>query len=179
MTEDGDDSAETVRPSATATTPAEPAMPPVTLEFAPADTKPAEISDDEPGARETAPVEDLVLEASLSPSADPFEDDTPEIVAEEAAPAEEPTISRSPDIDLADDAATAEPAPVADDVDQPGSPQVRILSGTRRYHRPDCALIEDIGDEAEDLESLSRDEAKERGCTPCLVCQPDKEHAAD
>lgn len=56
-------------------------------------------------------------------------------------------------------------------------PVVRILSGTKRYHRPDCALIEDIGDEIDDLESLGRDEAKERGCTPCLVCQPDKEHA--
>ncbi|MEV4257955.1 hypothetical protein AB0J52_32745 [Spirillospora sp. NPDC049652] len=58
-------------------------------------------------------------------------------------------------------------------------PQVRILSGTKRYHRPDCALIEDIGDDAEDLESLPRSEAKERGCTPCLVCQPDREHARD
>jgi hypothetical protein len=52
-------------------------------------------------------------------------------------------------------------------------PQVRILSGTKRYHRVDCALIEDIGDEAEDLEALSRAEAMARGCTPCLVCQPD------
>ncbi|MFA1542224.1 hypothetical protein [Actinomadura monticuli] len=58
-------------------------------------------------------------------------------------------------------------------------PQVRILSGTKRYHRVDCALIEDIGDEADDLESLSRAEAKSRGCTPCLVCQPDREHARD
>ncbi|MFI6521621.1 hypothetical protein ACIBF1_39140 [Spirillospora sp. NPDC050679] len=66
-------------------------------------------------------------------------------------------------------------APAADD---PG-PQVRILSGTKRYHRTDCALIEDIGDEADDLEALSRAEAKARGCTPCLVCQPDREHARD
>jgi hypothetical protein len=60
-----------------------------------------------------------------------------------------------------------------------GSPQVRILSGTKRYHRPDCALIEDIGDEADDLETLSREEAKARGCTPCLVCQPDRVPARD
>jgi hypothetical protein len=58
-----------------------------------------------------------------------------------------------------------------------GGPVVRILSGTKRYHRPDCALIEDIGDDADDLESLTRSEAKARGCTPCLVCQPDKEPA--
>jgi methylphosphotriester-DNA--protein-cysteine methyltransferase len=90
-----------------------------------------------------------------------------------------------------DDAATAaevppqatRPTPVATasageraSVSDEGS-LVRILSGTKRYHRPDCALIEDIGDDADDLESLSRAEAKARGCTPCLVCQPDKEPA--
>ncbi|MEU9024659.1 hypothetical protein [Actinomadura sp. NPDC048394] len=101
----------------------------------------------------------------------------------------------------ADDAAVPEPAAPAaderpadppaddgfDDFDEPaetgeaddGGPQVRILSGTKRYHRTDCALIEDIGDEADDLEALSRAEAKARGCTPCLVCQPDREHARD
>lgn len=65
--------------------------------------------------------------------------------------------------------------------EQPSGPdiEVRILSGTKRYHRASCALIEDIGDEADDLESLPRSEAKARGCTPCLVCQPDKEHARD
>lgn len=56
---------------------------------------------------------------------------------------------------------------------------MRILSGTKRYHRTDCALIEDIGDDADDLEALSRAEAKARGCTPCLVCQPDRERARD
>ncbi|HEX6469958.1 MAG TPA: hypothetical protein VF069_12750 [Streptosporangiaceae bacterium] len=61
--------------------------------------------------------------------------------------------------------------------DDGGGQLVRILSGTKRYHRPDCALIEDIGDDADDLESLSRAEAQARGCTPCLVCQPDKEPA--
>ncbi|MFF0524750.1 hypothetical protein ACFYTC_39180 [Actinomadura nitritigenes] len=71
----------------------------------------------------------------------------------------------------------AEPAEAADADDD--GPQVRILSGTKRYHRTDCALIEDIGDEADDLEALSRAEAKARGCTPCLVCQPDREHARD
>lgn len=52
---------------------------------------------------------------------------------------------------------------------------VRILSGTKRYHRPDCALIEDIADDDDDLETLPSSEAKSRGCTPCLVCQPDKD----
>lgn len=72
--------------------------------------------------------------------------------------------------------AREEPAAAEPDGDDP---QVRILSGTKRYHRTDCALIEDIGDEADDLESLSRTEAKARGCTPCLVCQPDRERARD
>nr|WP_254716218.1 hypothetical protein [Actinomadura sp. WMMB 499] len=72
----------------------------------------------------------------------------------------------------------AEEEPPAADPDG-DDPQVRILSGTKRYHRTDCALIEDIGDEADDLESLSRTEAKSRGCTPCLVCQPDRERARD
>jgi hypothetical protein len=60
-----------------------------------------------------------------------------------------------------------------------GVPMVRILSGTKRYHRPDCALIEDIADDADDLETLPAAEAKDRGCTPCLVCQPDKDSVDD
>jgi hypothetical protein len=56
---------------------------------------------------------------------------------------------------------------------------VRILSGTKRYHRPDCALIEDIAEDADDLETMPQAEAKERGCTPCLVCQPDKDPSDD
>ncbi|MQY02310.1 hypothetical protein [Actinomadura macrotermitis] len=83
--------------------------------------------------------------------------------------AETPTFSAARD----EDRRPAEPAHGDE------GPQVRILSGTKRYHRVDCALIEDIGDEADDLESLSRAEAKARGCTPCLVCQPDREHARD
>jgi methylphosphotriester-DNA--protein-cysteine methyltransferase len=69
------------------------------------------------------------------------------------------------------------PTPAATASDAGDGALVRILSGTKRYHRPDCALIEDIGDDADDLESLSRAEAKARGCTPCLVCQPDREPA--
>ena len=49
---------------------------------------------------------------------------------------------------------------------------VRIISGTKRYHRPDCSLITDIDADSDELESLTATEAKARGCTPCLVCQP-------
>ncbi|GAA4230595.1 hypothetical protein GCM10022254_25810 [Actinomadura meridiana] len=74
-----------------------------------------------------------------------------------------------------------QPAQAASEGEKPSDegPQVRILSGTKRYHRVDCALIQDIGDDADDLEGLSRAEAKSRGCTPCLVCEPDREHARD
>ncbi|GAA1833130.1 hypothetical protein [Actinomadura chokoriensis] len=91
----------------------------------------------------------------------------------EPEPVAEP--EREPEPSAEGSADRAEPAaePAGD------GPQVRILSGTKRYHRVDCALIEDIGDEADDLESLSRAEAKSRGCTACLVCQPDRERARD
>ena len=69
-------------------------------------------------------------------------------------------------------AATPSGAPAAGDATGDDVP-VTILSGTRRYHRPGCALLEDIGDGADDLESLTRGEAKARDCTPCLVCRPD------
>lgn len=61
----------------------------------------------------------------------------------------------------------------------PGGGMVRVLAGTRRYHRPDCALIEDIAGEesADDLESLRAEAARAKGYTACLVCRPDREHA--
>ena len=95
-----------------------------------------------------------------------------------SAAADEPAVAApwESDQEPADAPTIPAPAASADNPAEPAEPvDVRILSGTKRYHRPDCALIEDIGDEAEDLETLSRDEAKARGCTPCLVCQPDKE----
>ena len=114
-----------------------------------------------------------------SPAA-PEADDAPDATApkprdaeDEDAPAPQPP--DEPEAEAASADADDQPEPeTADD-----GPLVRILSGTKRYHRTDCALIEDIGDEADDLESLSRAEAKSRGCTPCLVCQPDREHARD
>ncbi|GAB2849204.1 hypothetical protein GCM10027176_60540 [Actinoallomurus bryophytorum] len=77
--------------------------------------------------------------------------------------------------DASEEAASTHEAASTQDATDSSLPFVRILSGTKRYHRPDCALIEDIADDADDLETLSQAEAKERGCTPCLVCQPDKD----
>jgi hypothetical protein len=79
------------------------------------------------------------------------------------------------DIPVVQEASLQSPPETSEHEAAAGGPQVRILSGTKRYHRSDCALIEDIADEAEDLETLPRDEAKASGCTPCLVCQPDKD----
>ena len=94
---------------------------------------------------------------------------------ETAAPEPEPAHAETAEFEPEQAVDETAPPAVAQVPAETGAPRVRILSGTKRYHRPDCALIEDIGEEAEDLETLSRDEAKERGCTPCLVCQPDKE----
>lgn len=107
--------------------------------------------------------------------------------AEAAAPqprhADDETGAEPSSVPSAGDAfAAPNPEPAADEPSaepEGEGPQVRILSGTKRYHRVDCALIEDVGDDADDLESLSRAEAKSRGCTPCLVCQPDRAHARD
>jgi hypothetical protein len=123
---------------------------------------------EEPEAADDAAAEpeDHVAEATEAEEepeaapADEAEDDSEDDSEEDAAPAGEASETPGDDAD-------ARPA----DADLP---YVRILSGTKRYHRPDCALIEDIAEDADDLETLSTDEAKERGCTPCLVCQPDK-----
>nr|WP_279575689.1 hypothetical protein [Actinomadura barringtoniae] len=116
-------------------------------------------------------------ETPKAPKADPTVTDLPLAAAAKKAAAAnsdpEPSSAAAPRPRQPED--TKPPAADSDDE----GPQVRILSGTKRYHRTDCALIEDIGDEADDLEALSRAEAKARGCTPCLVCQPDKEHARD
>ncbi|TDC55145.1 hypothetical protein E1281_14115 [Actinomadura sp. KC345] len=107
---------------------------------------------------------------------------SPEAEAAPDATAPKPRDAEDEDVPAPQAADEPEPEPAAaSPAAEPADdgPQVRILSGTKRYHRVDCALIEDIGDEADDLESLSRAEAKSRGCTPCLVCQPDRERARD
>ncbi|WP_433185080.1 hypothetical protein [Actinoallomurus sp. CA-150999] len=113
--------------------------------------------------------------------AEDIEDDEAEAEPEDTTdaaddrPTEAEDAAESPTDATAETAAEkpAEPTDEADDTESTAGPTVRILSGTKRYHRPDCALIEDIADDADDLESLPREEARERGCTPCLVCQPD------
>ncbi|MGP4025099.1 hypothetical protein [Actinomadura sp. 3N407] len=127
-----------------------------------------------PAEAESAPP-DTTVDLGAAPLAEP---DADAAVPDAAAPKPRGT---DDDVPAPQPAEEPEPEPAAEaPQDEPGGgPQVRILSGTKRYHRTDCALIEDIGDEADDLESLSRAEAKARGCTPCLVCQPDREHARD
>ncbi|WP_030144916.1 hypothetical protein [Spirillospora albida] len=116
------------------------------------------------GPRSTAPDSDVAA-ADEKPADADYAPATGEPDENEQDAASEP-VQPTPGGDAPDEAAD-DGAGGAED------PQVRILSGTKRYHRTDCALIEDIGDEADDLEALSRAEAKARGCTPCLVCRPD------
>lgn len=135
---------------------------------------------DEPAAPEAVePDEDAPAAEERSPYARPVEDGDP-LGGGFGAPAATPSWEDTPGHSdpPARDISVPEPAaPATASRETDGSVQVRILSGTKRYHRPDCALIEDIGDEADDLETLSREEAQARGCTPCLVCQPDREPA--
>jgi hypothetical protein len=118
------------------------------------------------------------------------EDDGPadDAAGEDAADDDGPNDARADDDAVNEDGtnedATNEDATNEDAADDEGAgaatPRtVRILSGTKRYHRPDCALIEDIAEDADDLETMPQAEAKERGCTPCLVCQPDKDPSDD
>ncbi|MBW8481029.1 hypothetical protein [Actinomadura parmotrematis] len=120
-----------------------------------------------------------VPERTPAPEPAPVEDEAPdelEIVPSAPRPRESGDVPQderpdAPEDDADDAAAEAREEPAGDAGDDT---QVRIISGTKRYHRTDCVLIDDIGDEADDLESLPRSEAKSRGCTPCLVCQPDR-----
>ncbi|MFG2086102.1 MULTISPECIES: hypothetical protein [unclassified Spirillospora] len=128
-----------------------------------------------PAEAESAPADTTVGVGAASAAEPDADTAVPEAAAPKPRGADDDDAPPQP-------AGEPEPEPAAEaPQDEPGDggPQVRILSGTKRYHRTDCALIEDIGDEADDLEALSRAEAKSRGCTPCLVCQPDREHARD
>ncbi|MEV5754180.1 hypothetical protein AB0L00_40735 [Actinoallomurus sp. NPDC052308] len=148
---------------------------------------------EEPASEEAAAAAPAPPEAADDADAEP-DDDAAEQSPEPAADADTAQTDEVDEADEADEAdkrdkaektatsdETAKAAPADDSDDSEDSddavassgPTVRILSGTKRYHRSDCALIEDIADDADDLESLSREAARERGCTPCLVCQPD------
>jgi hypothetical protein len=153
-------------------------------------SEPEDLPEPEPEAAEPA-------DTSGTPTGTSFGDDTEEATGDAAETA---TGDTAPPADTDEDTDTdheAEAAETDDAGDRPGSadddtedatgdaptseglPFVRILSGTKRYHRPDCALIEDIAADADDMETLSPAEAKDRGCTPCLVCQPDKDSSDD
>ncbi|MGI5227376.1 hypothetical protein [Actinoallomurus sp. CA-142502] len=127
-----------------------------------ADDRAADEAEDRPD--DQADEEPADTDESATGDEDEDEDETPK-------PADDAESDASAD-DASDDDASEDDAASDDSL-------VRILSGTKRYHRPNCALIEDIADDADDLESLTRTEAKERGCTPCLVCQPDKDPSDD
>jgi methylphosphotriester-DNA--protein-cysteine methyltransferase len=145
----------------------------------PEDTPSAALHDAEPAAEEPAAEESAEQPDNLKPSeseppAESAADDTTE--TDEAAEADH----NAPEPAKAEADTDGEAADAGDDTAEHADlPFVRILSGTKRYHRPDCALIEDIAEDADDLETLSPAEAKERGCTPCLVCQPDKDLSDD
>ncbi|MFI0484515.1 hypothetical protein [Actinomadura sp. 9N215] len=144
-------------------------------------SRPAEKGEPKPEKPEDASAGDRAAEsASAAPDTVTDLGPAPDGAAPKprGAEAEDPLADRVEDARPEPSAVPRDAAASGDEPDDEG-PQVRILSGTKRYHRVDCALIEDIGDEADDLESLSRAEAKSRGCTPCLVCQPDREHARD
>jgi hypothetical protein len=151
--------------------------PSTTAKTAEAETALAEEPDDDAG--EPEPTDEA---PETTATDEPVDEDADDKVEDQAVTADED--SDHDDFDPIDAghedkpeeaASTDETAAAEDAADDSALPYVRILSGTKRYHRPDCALIEDIADDADDLETLPPAEAKERGCTPCLVCQPDKD----
>ncbi|RKS74499.1 hypothetical protein BZB76_3013 [Actinomadura pelletieri DSM 43383] len=169
-----------------ATPPPSPAGPtltdmPVAGLVAPQKTGPAGKEPDDASAPEPAESRDSGAgDAAASkagerePTPDAAEPTAKPVTEPTAKPVTEPTAKPATE-SVAKPAAESAAVPTSEPADE--DLQVRILSGTKRYHRVDCALIADIGDEADDLEGLSRAEAKARGCTPCLVCQPDREPA--
>lgn len=49
---------------------------------------------------------------------------------------------------------------------------VGVVTGSHRYHRLTCAVVEDAVQDGVDLNTMSRDEAEANSCTPCTVCRP-------
>jgi hypothetical protein len=50
--------------------------------------------------------------------------------------------------------------------------QVSVVPGIARYHKADCILIRFLS--AEDLQTMTRQEAEASGCAPCRACRPEK-----
>ena len=154
--------------------------------FEPRERDEAEVADEGAvAATEPSEREPETAEPADASSSDVEAAAEPDDAAETATEAEDTEHVAAADEAAGDDRAdgtdddTGRERATGDGATSEGLPFVRILSGTKRYHRPDCPLIEDITADADDLETLSPAEAKERGCTPCLVCQPDKDPADD
>ena len=143
--------------------------------------EPADTAPGEPAEAVTAPADEddePTAEAGHQAAGRTLTTDVPESAEDWAVDAHAVEDDRPADDAAGDDAANEDAA--NEDAAGAATPRiVRILSGTKRYHRPDCALIEDIAEDADDLETMPQAEAKERGCTPCLVCQPDKDPSDD
>src|SRR5262249_8960721 len=52
---------------------------------------------------------------------------------------------------------------------------VSVVPGIARYHKADCILIRFLG--AEDLETMSVQDAEAAECAPCRACRPDRVEA--
>ena len=144
----------------------------------------AETTEDVPAGDDDGGADDVIDEpvepkdtAPDEPAEAVAEDDEPadEAKPDEPADTQEHESGEDPAADVWREDKPEDDAAKDDDAESGTTGVVRILSGTKRYHRPDCALIEDIAEDADDIEILSSAAAKERGCTPCLVCQPDKD----
>ncbi|WP_344929045.1 hypothetical protein [Streptosporangium carneum] len=88
-----------------------------------------------------------------------------------------PSAAKKPS-DGDDEGAETNPRGIPAVKDQPagGSETVRIISGTRRFHSPDCPLIKGLdaikGLEGSGLESMPLAEAEKAGMRSCSVCRP-------
>jgi hypothetical protein len=74
------------------------------------------------------------------------------------------------DAEVTGEAASEPPAEGPADA-APEAGLVAVVKGVPRYHAPDCVLIRFMPEG--DAQRQSIPEAREAGCTPCSVCQPD------
>lgn len=73
-----------------------------------------------------------------------------------------------------DDTSSAEPAgdESADNDSDTHAGLVGVVSGSHRYHRLTCAVVEDAVNDGIELTTMGRDEAEAAECTRCTVCRP-------